>query len=38
LRECKITEPVAAFAGDPDNAERLWKLSEELLGKKFDIE
>ena len=36
LRNC---EPftLAPYATDPKNAEKLWKLSEELVGEKFDI-
>jgi NAD(P)-dependent dehydrogenase (short-subunit alcohol dehydrogenase family) len=29
--------PAYEYAADPDNAERLWKLSEQLVGEKFDI-
>ncbi len=37
LVDCQITEP-APHAKDPVAAERLWKLSEELVGEKFDLE
>jgi NAD(P)-dependent dehydrogenase (short-subunit alcohol dehydrogenase family) len=30
-------EPAYEYATDEGNAERLWKLSEELVGEKFDI-
>lgn len=36
LDNCQIKEP-APHASDPVAAERLWRLSEELVGQKFDI-
>lgn len=36
LADAKV-EPAYEYATDPANAERLWKLSEELVGEKFDI-
>lgn len=35
LSDCQFAEP-AAWAKDAENAEKLWKLSEELIGEKFD--
>ncbi|RYO84134.1 hypothetical protein DL762_005813 [Monosporascus cannonballus] len=34
LANCQITEPFE-YALEPDNAERLWELSEQLVGQKF---
>jgi len=36
LSDCQVAEP-AAHASDPVAAERLWKLSEEIVGQKFDL-
>ncbi|KAG4437995.1 hypothetical protein IFR05_006535 [Cadophora sp. M221] len=36
LRNCKPF-PVESYATDLESAERLWKVSEELVGEKFDI-
>ena len=36
LEDCVVTMPYE-YAGDKDNAERLWQLSEELVGEKFSI-
>ncbi|KAJ7062114.1 hypothetical protein C8F01DRAFT_1251929 [Mycena amicta] len=30
-------EQVAAYAADPDNAEKLWTLTEEILGERFEF-
>ncbi|KAK7958000.1 Short-chain dehydrogenase/reductase SDR [Apiospora saccharicola] len=35
LSDCQFAEP-AAWAKDAEAAEKLWKLSEELIGEKFD--
>lgn len=35
LSDCQISEP-APWAKNAENAEKLWKLSEELIGDKFD--
>lgn len=35
LNDCQVAEP-AAHAKDPTTAERLWKLSEEIVGQAFD--
>jgi len=35
LFDCQFRDP-APHASDPMAAERLWKLSEELVGEKFD--
>jgi hypothetical protein len=32
-----LSEGVLAYALDPDNAEALWKKSEELVGESFDL-
>ncbi len=45
LEDCQIAGPgvpggrggVQAYAQDPDEARRLWTLSEELVGQAFDI-
>lgn len=37
LSDCQITEPTP-HASDPVAADRLWKLSEELVGQKFPLE
>ncbi|RYP73965.1 hypothetical protein DL771_003276 [Monosporascus sp. 5C6A] len=34
LANCQITEPFE-YALDPENAEKLWELSEQLVGQKF---
>ncbi|RYP84099.1 hypothetical protein DL769_001244 [Monosporascus sp. CRB-8-3] len=34
LANCQISEPYE-YASDPENAERLWELSEQLVGQKF---
>ncbi|KAK3903798.1 short-chain dehydrogenase [Staphylotrichum tortipilum] len=36
LSDCQIVDPVA-HARDPAAADRLWKLSEELVGEKFPL-
>jgi hypothetical protein len=40
LRDCNIwestTEKVPEYATDSEKAEKLWKLSEELVGDKFE--
>jgi NAD(P)-dependent dehydrogenase (short-subunit alcohol dehydrogenase family) len=36
LNDCQVAEP-AAWACNPDSAERLWKLSEEIVGQKFEL-
>jgi len=36
LEDCVVTMPYE-YASDKDNAERLWQLSEELVGEKFSI-
>ncbi|KAF2104818.1 putative retinol dehydrogenase 12 [Rhizodiscina lignyota] len=37
LADCKIAEPLNPYAKDPVGAERLWKLSEKLVGQEFDV-
>jgi len=37
LEECRVSENVADYAVDPGLAMRLWALSEELVGERFDI-
>ncbi|KAK3689110.1 hypothetical protein B0T22DRAFT_528228 [Podospora appendiculata] len=37
LSDCQFAEP-SPHANDPVAAERLWKLSEELVGEKFNLE
>jgi len=36
LRNCQPF-PVEGYTTDPISAEKLWKLSEKLVGQKFDI-
>lgn len=36
LSDCQITE-TAEYTTNPDYAERLWELSEKLVGQKFDL-
>lgn len=36
LDDCKIAEPMA-WASDAGNAEKLWEVSEVLVGEKFDL-
>jgi NAD(P)-dependent dehydrogenase (short-subunit alcohol dehydrogenase family) len=36
LDDCVVSESTA-FSSDMGNAERLWKLSEELVGEKFEV-
>ena len=36
LKDCQIEDP-APHASDPKLAERLWHLSEELVGQKFKL-
>ncbi|MCJ1474672.1 hypothetical protein MMC13_003332 [Lambiella insularis] len=35
LRDCNIFDDVVGFAKDPIAADKLWRLSEELVGQKF---
>jgi hypothetical protein len=37
LSDCAVSEPLAPYAKDPENAEKLWKLSEKLVGQSFDL-
>lgn len=37
LADCAVQEPGKAYAGDKEGAERLWKLSEEMVGEKFEF-
>jgi hypothetical protein len=37
LSDCQIAEPFA-HAKDPVAADRLWALSEELVGEKFSLD
>jgi hypothetical protein len=37
LSDCQLAEPFP-HASDPVAADRLWKLSEELVGEKFSLE
>jgi hypothetical protein len=36
MMNCKPTETYE-YVEDPENAERLWKISEELIGEKFEV-
>jgi hypothetical protein len=35
LSDCQIAQPLRPDAGDPEEARKLWTLSEELVGEKF---
>jgi NAD(P)-dependent dehydrogenase (short-subunit alcohol dehydrogenase family) len=35
LADCALSHDLAPWAGDPDAAERLWRMSEELVGEQF---
>lgn len=37
LKDCQIEDP-APHASDPEIAERLWHLSEDLVGQKFSLD
>jgi hypothetical protein len=37
LKDCQIEDP-APHASDPQLAERLWRLSEELVEQKFELD
>lgn len=38
LRDAQIyREPIKEHATDPENAKKLWALSEEIVGQKFEI-
>jgi hypothetical protein len=39
LEDCQVTsdpQAVAAWALDPSNAEKCWKVGEEMVGEKFE--
>ncbi|KAK8120012.1 uncharacterized protein PG998_004638 [Apiospora kogelbergensis] len=36
ISDCQVVEPMA-WAKNPEFAEKLWKLSEDLIGDKFDL-
>lgn len=37
LADCQVSDGAAAYARDPDAAQRLWALSEELVGTRFPV-
>ena len=37
LADCQVTDQHAPWARDPDSAQRLWTLSEELVGEQFPL-
>lgn len=37
LEDCNIVRTLKPWAADPGAAERLWKMSEEMVGEKFDF-
>jgi hypothetical protein len=37
LDDCVVVEGVLEYARGEENAERLWRLSEELVGEKFEL-
>ena len=38
LRDAQIMEPVKEHASNPENGRKLWKLSEEIVGEKFEVQ
>jgi hypothetical protein len=36
LRDCQIYEDVASWATGEENVQKLWELSEKLVGQKFE--
>jgi hypothetical protein len=37
LADTAVTDEYAPWARDPESAERLWTLSEDLVGQRFDL-
>lgn len=37
LEDCSVAKPLKSFASDPEAAAKLWTLSEEMVGEKFDL-
>jgi NAD(P)-dependent dehydrogenase (short-subunit alcohol dehydrogenase family) len=37
LDDCVVVEGVVEYASSEENAEKLWRLSEELVGEKFEM-
>lgn len=37
LEDCRVCETEESFINDPEGPEKLWKLSEMLVGQKFDV-
>ncbi len=38
LEDCTIFRPLQLWAADPERARKLWAMSEEMVGEKFDFE
>jgi hypothetical protein len=36
MEDCNIVRPLKQYAADKNKAERLWKMSEEMVGEKFE--
>jgi hypothetical protein len=36
LEDCNIVRPLKPYAADKSKAERLWEMSEEMVGEKFE--
>jgi NAD(P)-dependent dehydrogenase (short-subunit alcohol dehydrogenase family) len=36
LEDCNVVRPLKPYAADKSNAERLWSMSEEMVGEKFE--
>ena len=37
LLDCQVSDETKDYAQDPENAKKLWTLSEKLVGEKFDV-
>jgi hypothetical protein len=37
LEDCTIFKRLQPWVEDPEDAKKLWALSEELVGEKFDL-
>ncbi|KAI5865791.1 retinol dehydrogenase 13 [Durotheca rogersii] len=35
--DCQVARPLEPYAEDPENARKLWELSEELVGQKLEL-
>lgn len=37
LEDCNVVRALKPWAADPEAAARLWTMSEEMVGEKFDL-